>query len=200
MQNRHLFLSLSNLWQELETFSLLSNGTAAGVADQVGRGRTPSRSPQSVPPPCTPPPCPGPAYLGSSIMRALGLFLDVNNLKQQSQGQHTEGLGSICPHSHHCSQSPAWTRGVMIAWACTRLLRAALGPRAPPPSQEGPPGTTGAEWGYGARLPCWEWSLHIRVRVRSLQGDRWGYPHSWTLRKKPMATGRVGVGLRKKGS
>lgn len=36
--NLNLCSPLPNFWQELETFSLLSNGAPAGLTDQVGRG------------------------------------------------------------------------------------------------------------------------------------------------------------------
>lgn len=38
VHNLNLCPLLPNFWQELETFSLLSNGAPAGLTDQVGRG------------------------------------------------------------------------------------------------------------------------------------------------------------------
>lgn len=104
-QNLHFFLPLSNLWQELETFSLLSNGTAAGVADQVGWG----------PGPKPPSPPPGLTYLGSSILRALDPLWRISDLQRRVQGHKTEGLGSICPIPTAVSQSPALGRGVTVS-------------------------------------------------------------------------------------
>lgn len=40
---------LPNLWQELETFSLLSNGTPSGVTDQVGVTQNPKCFPNFIP-------------------------------------------------------------------------------------------------------------------------------------------------------
>ena len=118
------FLCSPSWWEQLSTFAELpslpvSLQSLAGIGNLFsaqqrhcswcGRSGKMGQDPEPIPTICTtaphPTPCPGLAYLGSSIMRALGLFSDINNLKQQSQRQHTEGLGSICPHSHHCSQS-----------------------------------------------------------------------------------------------
>lgn len=86
-----LSASLSNVWQELETFSLLSNGTAAGVADQVGGDPDPEPPSQAL----LPAPCPRTNLSWFIHHERFGFILwDLNDLDQRGQRHHTEGLGS----------------------------------------------------------------------------------------------------------
>lgn len=186
---------LSPPWQNWN-FSLLSNGTAVGVADQVDAAGT-SPGPPVCTTACTPPPCPGTSP--SWFIHHESWF--VSGCKQppssRARGSTLKGWAQSAPLTTAASPLPGQEADDSLG------LHQAL---------EGSPGTQhrlpgGASWDHRGRVGVWsaawampgEWSLHIRVRVRSLQGDLLGVPSPWTLRKKPMA-GRVGVGLRKKGS
>lgn len=88
--DRDLCSPLPNLWQELETFSLLSNGTPAGMTDQVGVAQDPKCFPNFLP-----------ACLSSSTSKSSGLT------HWGDPKQWTTKAPNSC-HTFHQLLSPLW--------------------------------------------------------------------------------------------